>query len=133
MMTTCNAFLINADTIMTNNHCISTASKAFNVTATFRDNDGQKTTYPCHQMITIYALFDFTLLKWEKYSPLKTLNILWTNFFHILPKIRDEKNFSLFIGSHLSIFLSSNLCRQRKKNLPIASFKIGSFFSIFYS
>jgi V8-like Glu-specific endopeptidase len=63
MMAACTAFLINEDTIMTNNHCISNPSYAVNVKAFFRNLDGTRTSYNCDQFIMTSTQYDFTLVK----------------------------------------------------------------------
>jgi hypothetical protein len=63
LIASCTGFLINEDTLMTNNHCIAAALSAVNVKAIFRDSDGSRTTYSCDQFITTSTLYDFTLVK----------------------------------------------------------------------
>jgi hypothetical protein len=63
LIASCTGFLINEDTLMTNNHCIAAASYAVNVKAIFRDTDGTRTTYSCDQFITTSTLYDFTLVR----------------------------------------------------------------------
>ena len=63
LMASCNGFLINQDTLITNNHCIGSAANAVKVTAIFRDTDGTRTTFSCDQFITTSVLYDFTLVK----------------------------------------------------------------------
>lgn len=62
----CTGFLINEDTIMTNNHCISSPSMAINVSALFRREDGTRTSFVCDQFITTNFQYDFTLIKCKK-------------------------------------------------------------------
>lgn len=59
----CTGFLINADTLITNNHCIGSIAQAVNVTAIFRDAAGGRETYSCDQFIYTSAAYDFTLVK----------------------------------------------------------------------
>jgi V8-like Glu-specific endopeptidase len=63
MMAACTAFLINEDTIMTNNHCIANPTYAVNVKAFFRNLDGTRTSYNCDQFIMTSTIYDFTLVK----------------------------------------------------------------------
>lgn len=60
---TCTGFLINSDTIMTNNHCVSGSGSAPGVTATFRYENQPKETFACDQFIMTDMVYDFTLLK----------------------------------------------------------------------
>lgn len=59
----CTGFLINENTIMTNNHCISSAAKAINVTAIFRSESGERTSFACDEFITTNYKYDFSLVK----------------------------------------------------------------------
>jgi V8-like Glu-specific endopeptidase len=63
MLSSCTGFLINENTLMTNNHCIGSASAAVNVTAVFRDENGVRTTYTCNEFIMTSAVLDFTLVR----------------------------------------------------------------------
>ncbi len=63
LMANCTGFLINEDTLMTNNHCIGSVGQAVNVKAVFRDDNDVKTTYACDQFITTNSQYDFTLVK----------------------------------------------------------------------
>ena len=47
----CTGFLINEDTLMTNNHCIPDASKSAQVTALFRHPDGSRKKYDCSHLL----------------------------------------------------------------------------------
>ncbi len=60
----CTGFLINEDTIMTNNHCIGNASQARGVTVKF-DYVAGKTSkqYKCEDFIGTNSALDFTLVK----------------------------------------------------------------------
>ncbi|MCO4754767.1 MAG: trypsin-like peptidase domain-containing protein [Bacteriovoracaceae bacterium] len=60
----CTGFLINEDTIMTNNHCIGNSSQARGVTVKF-DYVAGKTSkqYTCDQFIGTNSALDFTLVK----------------------------------------------------------------------
>lgn len=60
---TCTGFLINSDTIMTNNHCVANSSNAVGVTATFRYENKPKETFACDQFVMTDMGYDFTLLK----------------------------------------------------------------------
>lgn len=60
---TCTGFLINSDTIMTNNHCVSGSANAVGVTATFRYENQPKETFACDQFVMTDMGYDFTLLK----------------------------------------------------------------------
>ena len=71
LMASCNGFLINQDTLMTNNHCIGSAANALKVTAIFRDTDGTRTTFNCDQFITTSVIYDFTLVKCSNSPGLK--------------------------------------------------------------
>lgn len=59
----CTGFLINSDTIMTNNHCVANSASAVGVTATFRYENQPKETFACDQFIMTDMGYDFTLLK----------------------------------------------------------------------
>lgn len=71
LIASCNGFLINTDTIMTNNHCVGSMANATNVTATFRDTNGPSESFICDQIITTSTLYDFTLLKCKNSPGLK--------------------------------------------------------------
>ena len=71
LLASCNGFLINADTIMTNNHCVESINNATNVSATFRDTNNVRETFTCDQFITTSTLYDFTLLKCKNSPGLK--------------------------------------------------------------
>lgn len=59
----CTGFLINSDTVMTNNHCVSGSADAAGVTATFRYENQTKETFACDQFVMTDMGYDFTLLK----------------------------------------------------------------------
>lgn len=63
LMANCTGFLVNEDTLMTNNHCIGSAAEALNVRAIFRDGNDAKATYACDKFITTNSQYDFTLVK----------------------------------------------------------------------
>ncbi len=63
MLAACTGFLINADTLMTNNHCIGSSSAAANATALFRNASGARESFSCNQFIMTSAVYDFTLVK----------------------------------------------------------------------
>jgi len=87
LLASCTGFLINEDTLMTNNHCIGTAAEALNVKAVFRDEDGTKTTFTCDQFITTNAQYDFTLVKCAN-APGLTFG--WVGLADMKPEI-DER------------------------------------------
>ncbi len=59
----CTGFLINENTMMTNNHCIGRASDAVGAKLHMRRNDGSQETFVCDQFIITNASLDFTLVK----------------------------------------------------------------------
>lgn len=61
----CTAFIINSNTIMTNNHCVGSASQALNVTFKIRDTDSPVKTYKCSKFIMTSTTLDYTLLECE--------------------------------------------------------------------
>jgi V8-like Glu-specific endopeptidase len=63
MMANCTGFLISNDVVMTNNHCINSASNATGVTAIFRNEDGIRETFSCSNMLMTNIQYDFTLIK----------------------------------------------------------------------
>lgn len=63
IMANCTGFLISNDVVMTNNHCISSASNAIGVTAIFRDEFGSRETFQCANMLMTSIQYDFTLIK----------------------------------------------------------------------
>lgn len=61
----CTAFLINKNTIMTNNHCISTDAQAKGATfKPIKDND-TRDTFLCEKVLVSNYLLDFTLVQCE--------------------------------------------------------------------
>lgn len=85
LMANCTGFLINADTLMTNNHCIGSAAQTVNVKAVFRDVDGVKSTYSCDQFITTNSQYDFTLVKCANSPGLK---FGWVGLSDVKPEVR---------------------------------------------
>ncbi len=63
IMAKCTGFLINEDTLMTNNHCISAANKSDGVSVYFRLLDGRRQKYDCSEFIMTNSLLDFTLMR----------------------------------------------------------------------
>ncbi len=60
----CTGFLVNDDTIMTNNHCIANSSQARGVTVKFDYVAGKSSKqYTCDQFIGTNSGLDFTLIK----------------------------------------------------------------------
>src|SRR5690606_30248869 len=59
----CTAFIINSDTIMTNNHCVGNAYAANNAKFMIRDSEQMLQTYDCSHFIMTSAALDFTLLR----------------------------------------------------------------------
>lgn len=62
----CTAFIINKNTIMTNNHCVNSTAQAQNVTFKVRDKGGPQVSYSCSKFIMTNRTLDFTLLKCDK-------------------------------------------------------------------
>jgi len=87
MLASCTGFLINEDTIMTNNHCISSPSKSPNVEAIFRSENGDRTSFVCDQFITTNFQYDFTLIKCNN-SPGKEFG--WVGLSHLKPEIDSQ-------------------------------------------
>lgn len=84
IIASCTGFLINEDTLMTNNHCIGSASNAVNVTAIFRDEEGKRTTFVCDQFLTTNFQYDFSLVKCKN-SPGKTFG--WVGLSNERPEV----------------------------------------------
>ena len=103
----CTGFLINEDTIMTNNHCISSASWATNVTATFRNVDESKTTFVCNQFITTSIQYDFTLIKCQDNPGSK---FGWVG----LSKKKPEKYFPLYMVQENCDYVNDPHCMLDK-------------------
>jgi len=99
----CTGFLINEDTIMTNNHCISSASWATNVTATFRNVDESETTFVCNQFITTSVQYDFTLIKCKD-APGKKFG--WVG----LSKMKPEKNSPIYLVQENCDYVNNPHC-----------------------
>lgn len=60
----CTGFLINNDTIMTNNHCVSKQSHVKNMKVTFQYTDKSKgKAYTCDKFIGTNRALDFSLVK----------------------------------------------------------------------
>src|SRR5690606_8304717 len=59
----CTAFIINSDTIMTNNHCVVNANDANTDKIINRDIQHLLHTYDCSHFIMTSAALDFTLLR----------------------------------------------------------------------
>lgn len=59
----CTGFMINEDTLMTNNHCIPDEQKAENVTVHFRIDSQKRLKYDCSEFIMTSFLLDFTLMR----------------------------------------------------------------------
>lgn len=73
----CTAFIINSDTIMTNNHCVGNAYTANKVKFLIRDTDQVLQSYDCSRFIMTSRTLDFTLLGCnEKLGHIQGHNIL---------------------------------------------------------
>ncbi len=107
LLATCTGFLINSDTLMTNNHCIGSASKAVNVTAIFRDINGTRTTYSCSQFITTSAQYDFTLVKCANSPGLK---FGWVGLAKA-PPVRDTQ---IYVAQENCDYISDPHCIVNK-------------------
>ncbi|MBD64911.1 MAG: hypothetical protein CME62_06870 [Halobacteriovoraceae bacterium] len=61
----CTAFLINKDTIMTNNHCVTRASDLKNSTFNLYDENENRQSYKCRTFLGSKPSLDYALIKCE--------------------------------------------------------------------
>lgn len=79
----CTAFLINENTIMTNNHCVSSQWNLKNSKFKIYDRDGARKTYTCNEFIITDFQLDMTLIKC-KGSPGRTHSYVRLNTSSLL-------------------------------------------------
>lgn len=59
----CTAFLVNENTIMTNNHCVPNQLYAEGVRLFLRDDNQMRETFFCEKLLTTSSTLDFSLLE----------------------------------------------------------------------
>jgi hypothetical protein len=103
----CTAFLINENTIMTNNHCIPDQNYAYGVRLLLRDENQQRETFYCETLLATNSVLDFSLLECERYPGEK---------YGFIPLSLNvpAKEESMYLVQENCDYLSQPRCQVRK-------------------
>ena len=103
----CTAFLVNENTIMTNNHCVPNDLHAEGVRLFLRDEDKSKETFFCDKLLATNASLDFSLLECNGYPGDKY-------GFIPLGQTSPSKNQNMYLVQENCDYLSNPRCTVHK-------------------
>ena len=105
----CTGFLINDDTIMTNNHCVTKASDARGLVATFnytKNNSGDK--YSCNEFVMTNSGLDVALIKCKGNPGAKQSQVVLGGF-------KGEINDNIYITHQNCNYRTNSRCKPAQK------------------
>jgi V8-like Glu-specific endopeptidase len=124
--TRCTAWLASEDTVITNNHCVATASEAAGAKVSFNYNDGVSTPvwYDCSTFVRTWQNLDMTALRC---APLNNQLPGQVQGYLRVAGSDAATNSSLYIIHQNCDYYSSPGCAPTKKHSP------GTVLSAYYS